>query len=88
MTPFTAGGSSGSASGGLVDKDAEAKEEDVIDENVEEARRPRIARRQEMPTKAEYDAHMILHVDYRVWCPIVLQDAGSVTSTGPPRRRE
>ena len=22
-----------------------------------------------MPTKAKYDAHMTLHVDYRDWCP-------------------
>ena len=69
LTPFTEGGSSASASGGLVTEDAEAKEEDVIDENVEEARRPRIARRPQMPTKAEYDAHMTLHADYRELVP-------------------
>ena len=69
LTPFTEGGSSASASGGLVTEDAEAKEEDVIGENEEEARRPRIARRPQTPTKAEYDAHMTLHADYRDWCP-------------------
>ena len=47
----------------------EAKEEDVVEENEEEARRPRISRRPQMPTKAEYDAHMTLHADYRDWCP-------------------
>ena len=34
--------------------------DDVIGENEEEARRPRIARRPQTPTKAEYDAHMTL----------------------------
>jgi hypothetical protein len=43
--------------------------DDVIGENEEEARRPRIARRPQTPTKAEYDAHMTLHADYRDWCP-------------------
>ena len=33
------------------------------------ARCPRIARRPQMPTKAEVDAHMVLHADYRDWCP-------------------
>ena len=52
LTPFTEGGSRASASVGQVDKDAEAKDEDVIDDNVEGARRPKIARRPQMPTKA------------------------------------
>ena len=69
LTPFTEGGSSASASGGLVSEDAEAKVDGVIGENEEEARRPRIARRPQTPTKAEYDAHMTLHADYRDWCP-------------------
>ena len=62
-TPFTEGGSSASAGGGLVNKDAEAKEEDVIDENEEEARRPRTAMRPQMFIKAEYVVHMTLHAD-------------------------
>ena len=46
-----------------------ASEESVIEEETEESRRPRIAKRPQMPTKAEYDAHMTLHADYRDWCP-------------------
>ena len=69
LTPFTDGGSSASASGGQICKNAEAQDEGVEDENLEEARRPRIARRLQMRTKAEYDAHMTLHADYRDWCP-------------------
>ena len=69
LTPFTESGSSASASGGQIGKKAEAEDEDVIDENLEEARRPTIARRPQMHTKAEYDAHMTLHADYRDWCP-------------------
>ena len=46
-----------------------AKDGDVIEEETEESRRPRIARRPQTPTKAEYDAHMTLHADYRDWCP-------------------
>ena len=46
-----------------------ASEESVIEEGTEESRRPRIAKRFQMPTKAEYDSHMTLHADYRDWCP-------------------
>ena len=46
-----------------------ASEESVIEEETEESRRPRIAKRLQMPTKAEYDSHMTLHADYRDWCP-------------------
>jgi len=46
-----------------------AKDEDVIEEETEESRRPRIARRPQTPTKAEYESHMTLHADYRDWCP-------------------
>ena len=45
-----------------------AKDEGVMEEGSEEARRPRVARRFQMSTKAEYDAHMTFHADYRDWC--------------------
>ena len=47
----------------------EARDEVVDGESLEEARRPRIARRLQMPTKREYDAHMTLHADCKDWCP-------------------
>ena len=46
-----------------------ASEEVVIEEETEESRRPRVAKRFQMPTKVEYDVHMTLHADYRDWCP-------------------
>ncbi len=49
--------------------EAMANSDDVVEEETEESRRPRIARRPQMPTKAEYDSHMTLHADYRDWCP-------------------
>ena len=71
LTPFTEGGSSASASGGPIVENAEEKANELDDEeeSTEEARRPRVAKRPHMPTKAEYDVHMTLHADYRDWCP-------------------
>ena len=71
LTPFTEGGSRSSASGGPEGGGVEAmaKDEDVIEEETEESRRPRIARRFQTPTKAEYHSYMTLHADYRDWCP-------------------
>ena len=71
LTPFTEGGSRSFASGGPESGGVEAmaKEEDVIEEETEESRRPRVARRPQMPTKAEYDSRMTLHADDRDWCP-------------------
>ena len=71
LTPFAEGGSSTSASVGPIVESADvmAKEDDVEDESTEEAGRPRVARRPQMPTKAEVDAHMTLHAGYRNWCP-------------------
>ena len=43
-----------------------ASEEGVIEEGTEE---PRVAKQIQMPTKAEYEAHMTLHADYCDWCP-------------------
>ena len=71
LTPSTEGGSRSSASVGPIcgGTDEKAIEEGVDEESLEEARRPRVARRRQMPTKAEYDSHMTLHADYRDWCP-------------------
>ena len=71
LIPFIEGGPRSSASGGPEAGGTEvmASEEGVIEEETEESRRPRIAKIFQMPTKAEYDAHMTLHVDYRNWCP-------------------
>ena len=48
---------------GIEDRKGEAEEE------VEESRQPKIARVPVKPTKAEWDAHMLLHAEYRSWCP-------------------
>ena len=49
----------------------EDKVEDVKDQ--EESRKPKVARVPNKPTKAEYDEHMLLHAEYRSWCPYCLQ---------------
>ena len=71
MGPFKEGWSRSSGSVGAEVGGAEvmASEEGVIEEESEEARRPRVAKRPQMPTKAEYDAHITLHGDYCDWCP-------------------
>ena len=70
LTPFTEGGSSTSASGGPIVEivDEKAKRMDDEEESTKEARRLRVAKRPQMHTNAEYDAHMALHADYRDWC--------------------
>ena len=67
--PFTEGGSSASAEGGPVKVGVISDEEGTDDLEEEEARRPRIARRPQTPTRAEVEAHMTLHAEYRDWCP-------------------
>ena len=73
LMPFTEGGSRSSADGGpeTGSEEVKASEEsvEVEEEDTEEARRPRVAKRPQMPTKAEYDSHMTLHAEYRDWCP-------------------
>ena len=71
LTPFIEGGSRSSVSGGpeAEGRETMASEESAIEEETEESRRPRIAKRPQMLTKAEYDSHMTLHADYRDWCP-------------------
>ena len=45
-------------------------DEEVMDEEETFGERiPRVPRRPLAPTKAEVEAHMPLHVDYRSWCP-------------------
>ena len=55
LTPFTEGGPRFSASGGpeVVGAEIMASEEGIIEEDSEEARRPRVAKICQMPTKAE-----------------------------------
>ena len=40
----------------------------VVAEDDEEMRRPKVARRPELPTKAEVEEHFPLHLQYRSWC--------------------
>ena len=65
LTQFSEGGSSASASVGpnVIRADEKAKGMDDEEESTEEARRPRVAKRPQVPTKAGYDAHMTLHAD-------------------------
>ena len=53
LTPFTEGGSRSFASGGPEGGGVEAmaKEEDVIEEETEESRRPRVARTPKCPQR-------------------------------------
>ena len=68
---ITEGGPSASASGGQVGNNAfgDAMDGSVDDDGNEVARRPRIARKLQMPTKAKVDAHMTLNADHRELCP-------------------
>ena len=54
LMPFTEGGSRSSADGGpeTGSEEVKASEESVIEEETEEARRPRVAKRPQMLTKA------------------------------------
>ena len=40
-----------------------------IEPEVDEIRKPRVARVPHTPTKVDWDTHMLLHADYRSWCP-------------------
>ena len=57
LTPFTEGGLRSSASGGPIGggTDEMVSGEAVMEESLEEARGPRVARRPQMPTKAKHD---------------------------------
>ena len=76
LYPFTEGGSSGSAVDGQVLGEAIAEETGKDEIENEEARCPRIARRPQTPTKAEVEAHMTLHAEYRDWCPHCVHGRG------------
>ena len=75
LFPFNEGAPSASTDAGPV---AEAVDEGAIAEEDDEntARKPKIARRPHMPTKAEVVAHMILHAEYRSWCPHCVHGRG------------
>ena len=67
---------SGAASGELVGERAGEKEEEERgeqEEEQEESRQPKVARVPETPSKAEWDAHMLLHAEYRSWCPFCVK---------------
>ena len=66
----------GQRAGGDVDgalRDAMSSGEELRergDEEVdEETRKPNIAKRPYTPTRAEVEAHLPLHLEYRSWCP-------------------
>ena len=73
---------SGATSSELVGEQAEEKEveevgdEEIVevqDEEEEDCRQPAIARAPVTPTKSEWDARMLLHAEYRSWCPFCVQ---------------
>ena len=71
LYPFVEGGSSSSAA---VWKgqgtDGAIGGNGLVEAEIEEASRdPKVARRPNTPTKAQVEAHMTLHADYRDWCP-------------------
>ena len=47
-------------------QDSEELDEEV---EAEESRKPNIAKRPYTPTRAEIEAHLPLHLEYRSWCP-------------------
>ena len=58
--------------------DDEALEQAIIceecaeEEDTEEVRAPKIARKPDTPTKAQIEAHFPLHAEYRSWCEFSL----------------
>ena len=52
---------------GAIDEDGREGEERV-DDDEEEVRLPRRAARPYTPTKADWDEHLPLHLNYRDWC--------------------
>ena len=76
LYPFTEGASSGSAGDGQVSGEAITEEKGKDDIEDGEARCPIIARRPQTPTKAEVEAHMTLHAEYRDRCPHCIHGRG------------
>ena len=56
----------------MIDDKKENPEKLEIEPEIDETRQPRAARVLHTPTKVEWDTHMLLHADYRSWCPFVL----------------
>ena len=54
---------------GEVVIDDEKENSEKIEMEIDETRQPRVARVPHMPTKVEWDTHMLLHADYRSLCP-------------------
>ena len=51
----------------VIYDEKENSEKIQIEPEVGEIRQPRVARVHHTSTKAEWDAHMLLHADYRSW---------------------
>ena len=53
-------------------------EEDKVDKHAEadEGRRPKVLRRPQTPTKAEWDEHALTHLPFREWCPHCIAGKG------------
>ena len=53
----------------VAEQDEEPKgDSDLMDEEENRARIPRVARRPASPTQADLDEHLPLHLEYREWC--------------------
>ena len=65
LMPFTEGGSRSSADGGPETGSDEVKASErsveIEEEETEEVRRPRVAKRPQMPTKAEIEVRSLTH---------------------------
>ena len=57
------------ANKGSGQSDVEIGEVKLDVEEDEESRKPKVARVPVKPTKTEYEEHMLLHAEYRDWCP-------------------
>ena len=52
-----------------VDDADEEQQESAVEPEDSETRRPQVAKRPYTPTRAELEAHLPLHLEYRSWCP-------------------
>ena len=65
--------------GALSSTTVEGSKEKGEEESQEETRKPQVAQRPYMPTAAEVEAHLPLHLEFRSWCPHCVAGKGIAT---------
>ena len=79
VSPITESAPGTEVSGDRVE--AGATERERVEEESEEVRNPKVARRPITPTKAMILAHEVHHAEYREWCAHCVAARESATTT-------